>query len=327
MEHDVDAPLMPARERTVEFYGDQVPAAQLADGTIMVPLRPIVEALGLDWPSQTNRLKRDARLRSAQGVVVMTTPGGRQTMTALPLRLLPGWMFKIDTARVRPELRAKIERYQEEAYEALWQAFKGDILPAAHAGPDLAGVDLAVEQARAVLRLAEQQQAAEQALARHEQTLAEQGGALTRISDKQEAMAGYLRPFVQDTRQRLTALELQLSAGATMRRRRPSSPSPSRTWGSASPRPGTRPAIRRSTGNCTGARGSAVTRVCPPRAMRRSWPGSGPGMRRSGATMPALKQADRGNRPRISARRYGIAKAICPRRVVVYCAQAVRMLH
>jgi hypothetical protein len=216
MEHDVDAPLMPARERTVEFYGDQVPAAQLADGTIMVPLRPIVEALGLDWPSQTNRLKRDARLRSAQGVVVMTTPGGRQTMTALPLRLLPGWMFKIDTARVRPELRAKIERYQEEAYEALWQAFKGDILPAAHAGPDLAGVDLAVEQARAVLRLAEQQQAAEQALARHEQALAEQGGALARLSDKQEAMAGYLRPFVQDTRQRLTALELQLSAGATI---------------------------------------------------------------------------------------------------------------
>jgi hypothetical protein len=216
MTHDADAPLVPTRERTIEFYGDQAPAAQLADGTIMAPLRPIAEALGLDWSAQAQRLKRDARLRAAQGVVMITTPGGRQTMTVLPLRLLPGWLFKIDTARVRPELRGKIERYQEEAYEVLWQAFKGDILPATTAGPDLAGADLAVEQARAVLHLAEQQQAAEQALARHEQALAEQGGALTRLSDKQEAMAGYLRPFVQDTRQRLTALELQLSAGATI---------------------------------------------------------------------------------------------------------------
>ena len=140
--------LIPVRQEMIAFYDDTIPAGELADGTIMVPLRPIAVALGLDWSGQAQRLKRDARLRAAQGVVIITTPGGHQSMIALPLRLLPGWLFKIDTARVRPELRAKIERYQEEAYEVLWQAFKGQILPAAP--PAGAGAALARDEGAAV---------------------------------------------------------------------------------------------------------------------------------------------------------------------------------
>ena len=41
------APVVLAREQRVAFYGDNLPAGQLADGTILVPLRPICEALGL----------------------------------------------------------------------------------------------------------------------------------------------------------------------------------------------------------------------------------------------------------------------------------------
>ena len=122
------AALVPVFEQTVAFYGDIIPAARLADGTVMVPLRPIVDVLGLDWSAQTRRLRRDAVLASAtQGVAIMATPGGRQAMLALPLKLLPGWLFGLTASKVRPELRAKIERYQLDAYEALWQAVSAGI--------------------------------------------------------------------------------------------------------------------------------------------------------------------------------------------------------
>jgi hypothetical protein len=54
--------ITPVREQMVDFYGDQLLAAQDADATIWVPVRPICEALGLDWPSQYQRMQRDAVL-------------------------------------------------------------------------------------------------------------------------------------------------------------------------------------------------------------------------------------------------------------------------
>lgn len=50
--------LIPARQQLVDFYGDRIPAGQLADGTITVPLRPVVRGLGLDGASQYQCLKR-----------------------------------------------------------------------------------------------------------------------------------------------------------------------------------------------------------------------------------------------------------------------------
>ena len=202
--------LVPVRQETVNFYGDELPAGQLADGTILVPLRPIVEALGLTWPAQRLRLNRDPVLAGAQGVIVMNTPGGPQEMLALPLKILPGFLFGLNATRVKPELRDKILRYQADCYEVLWNAFKADILPQPTAPPaDLSPAEQALILAEAVASLARQHLELEQ---------------------KQSAMADYLRPFVQQTRheliqqrarldqhaERLSALELHLSGGATI---------------------------------------------------------------------------------------------------------------
>ena len=199
------APVVLAREQRVAFYGDNLPAGQLADGTILVPLRPICEALGLDWSAQRRRLLRDPVLASERGVAVMATPTGPQEMVILPLRVLPGWLFGVSAARVRPELRAKILRYQRECYEVLWSAFKGEILPTpplpAGAG-ELSGAALAYEIATAIQTLARQQMEIE--------------ARLGDMAGRQEALTAFLRPFVAETRSRLTALELQLSAGATI---------------------------------------------------------------------------------------------------------------
>ena len=206
----VGAALVPVRQQAVEFYGDQVLAAQVADGTIWVPLRPLCDALGVAWAAQRIRLNRDPVLNGEQGVIVTITPGGPQEMVALPLKLLPGFLFGLQASRVKLELREKIIRYQRDCYEALWNAFKADIIAPAPAPPaDLSGAEQALILAEAVAGLAREHLALEQ---RH----------LT-LQDQHTVMADYLRGYLQQTARtltnhadRLTALELRFSSGATI---------------------------------------------------------------------------------------------------------------
>lgn len=195
MEENTSRGLVPVREETVNFYGDELAAAQMEDGTIMVPLRPIAEALGLTWPSQTQRVRRDPVLSPLQGVIMMKTPGGEQGFLALPLKVLPGWLFGIDSRRVRPELREKILRYQQDCYEVLWQHFKGQIMPEA---PQVqaSGAQRALQIAEAVYEIARQQ---------------------VELERRNDTMADYMRGHVRKVNselaehdQRLSALELQV---------------------------------------------------------------------------------------------------------------------
>src|SRR4051794_19139173 len=116
MDEEMQAPertIVPIRQQTVDFYGDSLPAGLLADGTVLVPLRPIAEALGLSWPAQTRRLRRDEVLAAeVRSVAIMATEGYPREWLAIPLDLLPGWLFGLTTSKVRPELQEKITRYR-----------------------------------------------------------------------------------------------------------------------------------------------------------------------------------------------------------------------
>src|SRR3954451_11803254 len=116
--------LVPVREQQVAFYGDTLVAGQLADGTVLVPLRPICEAIGLSWAGQQQRVQRDPVLAETVTVCVIHTVQGPRPMLALPLDMLPGWLFGIAGARVKPALQDKILRYRRECFRALWNAFK-----------------------------------------------------------------------------------------------------------------------------------------------------------------------------------------------------------
>src|SRR5690349_6707139 len=91
------AALVPVQERTVLFYGDNIPVAQAADGELYVPLRPLTDFLGLDASAQRRRVARNRILqRRARDVSFTAADGKRYAMLALPLELLPGWLFDID---------------------------------------------------------------------------------------------------------------------------------------------------------------------------------------------------------------------------------------
>lgn len=107
----------------VPFHGHQLLTIKDGD-TIRVAMKPICEAIGLDWKGQYNRIQRHPVM--AEGMVVMTIPslGGNQETTTLPLDYLNGWLFGIDTNRVKPEIRDLLIDYQRECFTVLsayWQ--------------------------------------------------------------------------------------------------------------------------------------------------------------------------------------------------------------
>lgn len=116
--------LTTVEQRDITFYKDTLTAVRTQDGTIYVPLRPIVEQLGLSWPSQSRRVRQDLILSDvAQRVAVTTTHRGDQHMLCLPLDYLPGFLFTISARRVSDEIRPRVLRYQRECHKVLAQAF------------------------------------------------------------------------------------------------------------------------------------------------------------------------------------------------------------
>ncbi|MCP5096938.1 MAG: hypothetical protein GY943_15420, partial [Chloroflexi bacterium] len=143
----------------VVFYDDQVVAVRLEDGRIMVPVRPLCKALGIDYAAQRQRVLRDVVLsESVQGVVVTTTPsasgrgGGPQEMLCLPLEYLNGWIFGISAKRVKPEIQDRLIRYQRECYTVLHEAFQEGRLTTDPVLGDLLQADTEAVQAYKMLQ-------------------------------------------------------------------------------------------------------------------------------------------------------------------------------
>src|SRR5689334_3362524 len=94
---DEAAALVPLRQESVNFYGDEIGGALVQVGDRAewyVPVRPICEALGLTWSSQYMRINRDPVLaEAARSVLITRTEAGERTLTCLPLDMLPGWLF------------------------------------------------------------------------------------------------------------------------------------------------------------------------------------------------------------------------------------------
>lgn len=82
-------------------------------------MKPIVENMGLGWASQTQKLNANKE-RWGVTMIVIPSENGDQNMLCMPVRKLPAYMNSINPKKVRPELRAKIELYQNESDDALW---------------------------------------------------------------------------------------------------------------------------------------------------------------------------------------------------------------
>lgn len=92
------------------------------ENTPYVPMRPIVEGIGLAWQSQLEKLKGNDR-RFCITEIVTQMPGDDQTrsVSCMPLRKLPGWMMTIYPNKVKDvTVREKVIAYQNECDDVLW---------------------------------------------------------------------------------------------------------------------------------------------------------------------------------------------------------------
>ena len=104
----------------VPFHGTDLTAVEV-NGELHVALKPVCEAIGLDWSAQYRRINRDPILSTCIAITAMQVPGeiqNREVMT-LPISHLNGFLFGISASRTRPEVMESLILYQRECYKVL----------------------------------------------------------------------------------------------------------------------------------------------------------------------------------------------------------------
>jgi len=113
---------------TIDFHDTAIPTFNV-EGIIRVAMRPICDAIGLDWEGQRQRIRRHPVLSKGACMIKAPSKSGIQKFLTLPLNKLNGWLFGIDANRTKPEIREKLVEYQAECFDVLsdyWQ--KGEAI-------------------------------------------------------------------------------------------------------------------------------------------------------------------------------------------------------
>ena len=134
MSDKINNDLISIGEVSIPFYEDNLIVQLGEDGEIYVALRPIVEALGLNWSGQYRRIKRDPVLSEETKMISVAVTAteirkkgmGAKSHVCLPKQFLSGFLFGINANRVREELRDHVIKWQREAHLFLDAAFTGD---------------------------------------------------------------------------------------------------------------------------------------------------------------------------------------------------------
>lgn len=177
--------LVPLQQKEVVFYGDMLTIVLVQmeeEAHILVPIRPICENLGVDWSGQRQRINRDPVLSKWVRFVGITptnpeeaSKGGNPNMLCLPLDYLSGFLFGINAARVKEELRERLITYQERCYRVLSEAMQEGRLTTSPDFEELLTANTEVVQAYqmalAIVKLARNQILTEARLNQHEQRI------------------------------------------------------------------------------------------------------------------------------------------------------------
>lgn len=106
--------------QTVDFHGHELALVAHNDEPY-VAMRPVCDAIGLDWEGQRQRIARHPVLKTVAFVIQATGADGKNyRMLVLPLQYLNGWLFGIDASRVKRGCREDLIRYQRECFQALY---------------------------------------------------------------------------------------------------------------------------------------------------------------------------------------------------------------
>lgn len=115
-------------KQITRINGVEIAAVTTEDGSIFVPVKPLCQALTIDFSAQAQHIKRHYILAST--VVTLTTVAAdekEREMLCLPLEYIYGWLFTIDAGLVAESRREAVANYQRECYNALYEHFAGNL--------------------------------------------------------------------------------------------------------------------------------------------------------------------------------------------------------
>ena len=101
--------MKPVSSKQILFYDDELTAVIIeteTGHTTYVPVKPIVDYLGLAWTGQQQRIQRDPILSEVALIVRiesenMVQIGGNPNVLCLPLDFINGFLFDIQVGRVK----------------------------------------------------------------------------------------------------------------------------------------------------------------------------------------------------------------------------------
>lgn len=103
---------------TVPFYDNELYVVE-HNNEPYVPMRPIVEGIGLNWSSQTVKLNKHKEKFSCCDITTTGSDGKLYNMLCMPLKKLNGWLFSINPSKVKVTIRDRLISYQEESFIAI----------------------------------------------------------------------------------------------------------------------------------------------------------------------------------------------------------------
>ncbi len=150
---------------------DEVLAARLDTSQIFLPVKPLCTALGVNWPSQRQKIMGDEVLAESTRTLRLKTRGGPQNLICMDVEAIPMWLAGIEPSRVRADLRDRLITYKRWVHKTVYDAFAretgiettlGASQAMTPANPDVSALIHIAQMAEAIATMARQQASFEQ---------------------------------------------------------------------------------------------------------------------------------------------------------------------
>ncbi len=103
--------------------GDELAAAKTPNESIYISLNALCQALGVSGKAQTERIQRTPTLAKGLRRIPLKTAGGTQRVNCLRIDRVALWIAGLETNRIKPQYREKIEAFQDDLADVAMKVF------------------------------------------------------------------------------------------------------------------------------------------------------------------------------------------------------------
>ena len=191
------------RVEQLDFHGDSLIAVIIDGHEVVLPIRSVCAALGLDVQGQSQRLREHDVLSQGLRVVKVPTGSRVQSVLAINRRYLAFWLATITPNLVGEDVRPKLIRYQEELVDLLDALYGGGSTEPATASGEASLITLSQRVSAIIAELRVTREALLAAQRRTETQLSDQEVRLSTVEGLLNERLTTLEGQLDETQQRL----------------------------------------------------------------------------------------------------------------------------